>query len=73
MPEVWRYKPGKKALWFGRLVGDTYETVDRSVNLPRLTPALVLQAFEEAERLGESEWRTWLLAWAPSLPADPAR
>ena len=72
VPEVWRYKPSKKSLWIGRLAGDAYETVDRSVNLPRLTPSLVVQALEEAGRLGELEWKDWLLAWARELPEPPA-
>jgi Uma2 family endonuclease len=68
VPEVWRYKPREKTLWFGRLVGDHYESIDRSLNLPRLTPALVVQALEEAERVGETDWKPWLRAWALELP-----
>ena len=72
VPEVWRYKRKTKTLWFGRLVGDAYESIDRSLNLPRLTPALVVQALQEAERIGELEWKDWLLAWARDLPEAPA-
>jgi Uma2 family endonuclease len=72
VPELWRYKPRKKNLWFGRLVGDHYEPIERSLNLPWLTPALVVQALQEAERLGELEWKDWLLAWARELPEPPA-
>jgi Uma2 family endonuclease len=68
VPEVWRYKARNKTLWFGRLVGDHYESIDRSLNLDRLTPALVAQALQEAGRLGELEWKDWLLAWARELP-----
>jgi Uma2 family endonuclease len=71
VPEVWRYKPRTKALWFGRLEGEAYEPIDRSLNLPRLTPALVVQALTEAERLGGLEWKDWLLAWARDLPEVP--
>ncbi len=71
VPEVWRYKAGKKTLWFGRLVGDTYETIDRSVHLPRLTPSLVLQALEASGRMGELEWKDWLLAWARAAARSP--
>ena len=71
VPELWRYKTKTKTLWFGRLVGGAYESIDRSLNLPRLTPALVVQALEEAGRLGEMEWRNWLLAWARELPEAP--
>jgi Uma2 family endonuclease len=72
VPEVWRYKARTKTLWFGRLVGDHYEPTDRSLNLPRLTPALVVQALDEAGRLPELEWKDWLLAWARDLPEAPA-
>ena len=68
VPEVWRFEPKKKALWFGRLVGEGYEPIDRSLNLPMLTPGLVLQALGEAERRGELEWKDWLLEWARGLP-----
>jgi Uma2 family endonuclease len=71
VPEVWRYKAKTKALWFGRLVGDAYESIDWSLNLPRLTPALVVQALEEAGRMGELEWKDWLIAWARELPEAP--
>jgi Uma2 family endonuclease len=71
VPEVWRYKWKTKALWFGRLVGEKYEPIDRSLNLPRLTLALVVQALQEADRLGELEWKDWLLAWARDLPEAP--
>ena len=53
-------------------MGDHYEPIDRSLNLPGLTPALVLQALEEARRLGELDWKDWLLAWARELPEPPA-
>jgi Uma2 family endonuclease len=72
VPEVWRYRTKSKALWFGRLVDDHYEPIERSLNLPRLTPALVLQALEEAELLREIDWRPWLRAWAVGLPEPPA-
>ena len=71
VPEVWRYKRKTKALWFGRLAGDHYEPIDRSLNLPMLTPALVLQALAEAERIGELEWKDWLLAGPASCPKLP--
>ncbi|WP_435008725.1 Uma2 family endonuclease [Tundrisphaera lichenicola] len=71
VPEVWRYQVKSKSLWFGRLAGDSYEPIDRSLHLPRLTPALVLQALEVADRLGESEWKLWLLDWARGLPEAP--
>ncbi len=75
VPEVWRYDVRGHALWFGRLAGDAYREVDRSVCLPRLTPTLVLQAlkaFEESD-MGENAWYEWLKEWARGLPEAPAR
>ena len=72
VPEVWRYRTRSKTLGFGRLTGDRYEPVDRSVNLPRLTPALVVRALEQAEEMGETAWKRWLRAWTLDLPEPPA-
>ena len=69
--EVDHKADSSRALWFGRLAGDRYETVARSVVLSRLTPALVVEALAEAECLGESDWKPWLRAWALTLP-EPA-
>ncbi len=70
MPELWRYKARKKLLWFGRWVGDHYETIDHSLNIPRLTPDLVLIALEKMDEIGESAAKPWLREWALTLP-DP--
>ena len=75
VPEVWRYDALGHALWFGRLAGAAYIEVDRSVCLPKLTPALVLRAldvFDEGE-MDENAWLDWLQAWARDLPEAPAR
>ena len=71
VPEVWRYKAKTKALWFGRLVGGSYETIERSLNLPRLTPALVLLALDRMNEMGEIASKPWLREWARGLP-EPA-
>jgi Uma2 family endonuclease len=74
VPEVWRYDVQDGSLWFGRLEGDSYREVDRSACLPRLTPALVLEAlgvFDEGE-MGENAWHEWVKAWARNLPEAPA-
>ncbi|WP_435008726.1 Uma2 family endonuclease [Tundrisphaera lichenicola] len=74
VPEVWRYDVRRASLWFGRLEGDSYREVDRSACLPRLTPALVLQALAvlyEGE-MGENAWLEWLRNWARDLPGAPA-
>ena len=72
VPEVWRYKAREHALWFGRLAGDHYVEVDRSVALPRLTPSLVLQALDaRAGGLGDRLWVRWPDGWARALPEPP--
>jgi len=72
VPEVWRYTVKTGALWFGRLAGGAYEPIDRSMALPMLTPALVLHALEQVDRLGETSWKHWLREWARNLPEPPA-
>jgi hypothetical protein len=59
-------------MWFDRLEGETYVKVDRSVALPRLTPALVLQAldfFHEGD-MDDNAWHEWVKGWARELPAS---
>ncbi len=71
VPEVWRYKAREQILWFGRLGQDGYEEIDRSLGLPRLTPALVVEALQAAsadEIEDELQWLDWLDAWARTLP-----
>ncbi len=72
VPEVWRYTVRTKALWFGRLAGEDYESIGRSVCLPKLTPALVLHALDQVDRLGETAWKRWLRDRAKDLPEPPA-
>ena len=70
VPEVWRYDVRARSLWIGRLAGDHYESADRSLALPRLTPALILHAldvFREGE-MDENAWHEWLKGWARGLP-----
>ena len=73
VPEVWLYKARDRTLWFGGLAGEGYEEVDRSLGLPRLTPALVGEALEAAHADGSDElgWLDWLDAWARALPEPP--
>jgi len=74
VPEVWRYDVRAGTLWFGRLRGESYAEVARSGCLPRLTPALVLQAIETLHEsdMGENAWMDWLRDWARGLPEPPA-
>jgi Uma2 family endonuclease len=71
VPEVWRYKTRTKGLWFGRLVGEKYESIEVSHNLPMLTPAPVLAALDKMNEIGETAANPWIREWARSLP-DPA-
>ncbi len=74
VPEVWRLEIPGHRLWFGRLEGEAYVEVDRSVALPRLTPALVLHSldvFDDGE-MDENAWFDWVKAWALTLPEGPA-
>ncbi len=69
VPEVWRFDVNEQALWFGRLDGDHYEEIGRSVSLPRLTPTLVLQALEaRGQEPDDIDWLDWLDRWARALP-----
>jgi Uma2 family endonuclease len=63
VPEVWRYRSKSKTLQFLRLVGDSYESIDQSLALPRLTPALVVEALELGGNVPESEWVRLLREW----------
>jgi Uma2 family endonuclease len=63
VPEVWRYRSKSKTLQFLRLVGDSYESIDQSLALPRLTPALVVEALELGGDVPESEWVRLLREW----------
>ena len=63
VPEVWRYRPRRGILWFGRLGPDGYESTDRSLALPMLSPPLVLEALAMCVGLPESAWEKRLRAW----------
>jgi Uma2 family endonuclease len=71
VPEVWRFKPRSKELWFGGLQGEDYQSLGRSLALPMLTPALVLLALAKLEEMGTSACKPWLRDWARGLP-NPA-
>jgi len=73
VPEVWRFHARRRTLWFGRLVGEGYEPIDRSLCLPVLTPALVLEALDvlKDRDMSETRWLGWLREWARGLPVPP--
>src|SRR5579871_1821002 len=56
VPEVWRYRSRRRVLWFGRRVEGGYEPIERSLSLPMLTPALVLEAMALGEGKSEIAW-----------------
>ena len=60
VPEVWRYRPRTRRLWFGRPAGSEYESIPASVALPGLIPELVLGLHDEARTLGMPAWNRWL-------------
>ena len=72
VPEVWIYKAREQTLRFGRLAGDHYNEIGRSLGLPRLTPALVLEALEAVAGMDDLDFHDWLQPWARALPAPPA-
>ncbi len=75
VPEVWRYHARKETLRFDRLVGGGYEPIERSLALPMLTPALVLDALALGRSRFDSAWYRDLKAWIGAKfgpPAPPA-
>jgi Uma2 family endonuclease len=73
VPEVWIHRVNDKTIWFGKLVGDQYASIERSIALPRLTPAPVidaLAAYDQQEDAGL--WNLWLQDWVRALPSLPA-
>jgi Uma2 family endonuclease len=76
VPEVWRYRVMSRRLRFLRLDAETasYGAIERSLSLPMLTPALVLEALAMGENLPVNTWTRRLRAWVREkfLPPDPA-
>jgi Uma2 family endonuclease len=68
VPEVWRYRAPRKALRFLRLAAGVYEEIPSSASLPGLTPQIVLEALDEADRLvDDAAWRRSLReVWLPA-------
>ena len=64
VPEVWRYRSETNTLRFLRLVEGSYQPLDRSLALPVLTPAVVLEALDAGATMREGVWLPWLQAWA---------
>lgn len=71
VPEVWHYRSRRRLLWFGRRVGDGYEPIERSLSLPMLTPALVLEAIALGDGKSEIAWGSILREWVRTKLAAP--
>jgi len=63
VPEIWRFRPRRRQLWFGCLQEGTYVEIVRSLALPMLTPELVLEGLNLGAGLPESEWDPLLRSW----------
>jgi Uma2 family endonuclease len=63
VPEVWQYRVKRNTLWFGRLVEGGYESIGRSIALPMLTPALVLEALDMSVGVSGPVWARRLRKW----------
>ncbi len=73
VPEVWRYRARTHRLWFGRLSADGtgYEAIERSLSLPMLTPALVLEALSLGLTLPTGAWTKAVRAWVREKFVNP--
>jgi Uma2 family endonuclease len=68
VPEVWCYRARRGTLWFGRLEGGAYVPIDRSLSLPMLTPAIVLDLLGRVAAAGdEAAWDNQMRAWLANV------
>jgi len=74
VPEVWCHDVKTGKLRFFRLAGDAYAEVERSVLLPKLTTALVLQALDLIDEVDGDEcaFLERVMQWTIDLPDPPA-
>lgn len=63
VPEVWRYRPHRRSLWFGRLRDGDYVKIARSQFLHNLTPAIVLTLLREGGASDDTSWDDWMRGW----------
>ena len=73
--EVWRYDVLDDTIRFYRLGVDGYAEVDRSTIIPRLTPALVLEALDLLDAMplyDEVAYLDRVREWSRALPEPPA-
>ena len=65
VPEVWRYDVKTETLWFVALLADgTYAPIERSLSLPMLTPAIILDLLARSRTTDETTWDNWVRDWA---------
>jgi Uma2 family endonuclease len=72
--EVWRYEVDDDAIRFLRLGPDGDTEVERSLSLPRLTPALVIQALDLLDAMpsyDEVAYLDQVREWERALPEPP--
>ena len=62
VPEVWRYRVRKRRLWFGELREGRYHKLEKSIALPGLTAAAVLDILDDHVTMSRdtTKWLTWL-------------
>ncbi len=64
--EVWRYRPRRHTLWFGRLAGESYEPIAVSLALPGLSSEIVLELLDAGAQTSTIQWAKWLeTTWFP--------
>ena len=74
VPEVWRYRPRRRRLWFGRLAGEGYEEISASRALPGLTQGIVLELLAAGALTPTIQWAKWLEStWFPGPGQELAR
>ncbi len=64
IPEVWQYRVESKQIRFLRLENIQYLSLEQSLALPVLTPALVEEALRHGATMIESHWVRWLREWS---------
>lgn len=72
VPEVWKYQVAQGSLRFFRLVDEKYVALERSLALPVLTRARVLEAITIGASMADTEFLTFLEGWVPAMMAQAA-
>jgi hypothetical protein len=65
VPEIWRYDVETETLRFVALQADgSYAPIERSLALPMLTPAMVLEQLRRCAGVSEGQWGRLVRDWA---------